>query len=329
MEQANPANDSMENQLSISNDLKILSNYITTLFKQNESLQKQLQTQAIQLQTQAQQMLKIEQHNASLQLQVGTQADQITKLELQLVKVEHGNQLTPPISPVISNLTPNSSLQKPTIQTNKVDHQRSAMSKQRNKSWAEVASTSNNPIAKVSVSSVSSQPKKPPTLDSLLKKSHNQFSPIQSLLLSARLKAQAKEHPAQSFRDLFFLATGVQAESVSVISHSVAEIFFKEDSKVQILSQLQLNGLTVLPTSPENREQLSKRRTKAYLHGYYKELRLAALEGLSDEERNDVLNQALKILPTFHYKKSQIAIQTWKKTIAWDLRYLNHNEMGE
>jgi hypothetical protein len=41
----------------------------------------------------------------------------------------------------------------------------------------------------------------------------------------------------------------------------------------------------------------------------------SALEGLSDAEKKDVLNQALKILPNFHALKSPMFIKDWKRTI--------------
>jgi hypothetical protein len=53
------------------------------------------------------------------------------------------------------------------------------------------------------------------------------------------------------------------------------------------------------------------------------------LEGLSDAEKRDVLNQALKILPNFHALKSPMFIKDWKRTIAWDQNFLNDSMMGE
>jgi hypothetical protein len=109
---------------------------------------------------------------------------------------------------------------------------------------------------------------------------------------------------------------GKEALMISLLAPGKAEVFFRSKDKEDILRLPK--GATL--SSHTLCDKDLPRRSRAYLQGYYKELRMATIQDLDNNSKHLLLMKARELLPTvFRQKDLQ---NRWSKTIDYDISQL-------
>jgi hypothetical protein len=142
---------------------------------------------------------------------------------------------------------------------------------------------------------------------------------IMSTIMSLNLRSNVRSTPMVAWKAAVKAWSGKDPLLISLFAPGKAEIFYEFKDTEDIFRVPA--GCKIFQAEVTKKDV--PRRARAYLHGYYKELRRAACLGFDFESKKLLLEQASKLLPTmFHSKDIR---QRWEKTIAYDLSQLQED----
>jgi len=193
-------------------------------------------------------------------------------------------------------------------------------------SVARSASDASNP--KLSIQERLKQAQTPSeSYKAVLKREFTSESPpttaIKTVVMSLPLRRVARDAPTSVWKAVLKAWTGSIPLGISIISPDRAEIFM--DGQVELPEASSPPGCVQTP--PNVGPADIKRRAAAYLRGYFKLLRMAALEGFQQDLQLQVIDAAEKMLPK-HFS-STADKERWKKTIAHDRALLQPSTSPE
>jgi hypothetical protein len=141
---------------------------------------------------------------------------------------------------------------------------------------------------------------------------------IKSITITTKeLSARARQAPITAWQTLFKAWTSQPPLSVSLLNPSTAEFFY--DGRLHNTLLMNMHpSFTIITNPPELTQRDLQRRAKVYLRGYFKALRLSALQALTNDQKQQVLQYA----STMTASRDPTTSSRWKKTIRYDMAAL-------
>jgi len=139
---------------------------------------------------------------------------------------------------------------------------------------------------------------------------------VSSIYISCRLTKQAEKDRLFSFKKIFQGFTQVAPLECNLVSSSMAEIFLLEDQKEQALGLL---PDTMIVWNPPLSFKDVKRRAASYNRSYFRELRQASLQGLSNQLQLEVLTAAEAAVPRLPIGRQKSVIAAIHQDRKWVL----------
>lgn len=139
---------------------------------------------------------------------------------------------------------------------------------------------------------------------------------VVSVVLTTTLTRKALLAPIVAWTTLVSTISNHPPLMISLINNKSAEVFM--DSRHITSLTTNLPSEVIIANMEKSSSHLTQRRAMTYLRGYYKTLRLSALQGLSHSCQLQLLEYAYQSLSkTF---ANPLVIAQWKKTIAYDIQ---------
>jgi hypothetical protein len=145
---------------------------------------------------------------------------------------------------------------------------------------------------------------------------------ITSFSVTLPLTMKAQTSPTMAFKQAIITLTGHPALNVSLLNSCKAEIFCDSRVTQQMKDIFLAKGFCT--TEVELTSQDIQRRARAYLHGYFRILRLAALSGFPPVVQQQVLDSALKQVSGI--AKTPELLRLWRKNISSDRQRLEKEQ---
>jgi hypothetical protein len=206
--------------------------------------------------------------------------------------------------------------------------------------YKEVKKKSKSTAKSVQVPKASSQPTK--TLKSFLEKAppdeevlktllrtpkipEERSSNIISIYLKVPFSNKVMQEPILAWKEFLKRTVGELPLSISIINPWTAELFYEENSLHKVVPILKAKNYLILENSVKEKDLV--RRTEAYLRGYFRPLRRAALNGLNWELQKKLLTMAKdRLEKRFDNKFSR---QQWRHHIQIDMESVLEAESAQ
>jgi hypothetical protein len=156
----------------------------------------------------------------------------------------------------------------------------------------------------------------------LLKKTiplEERIEQVTSVMVQLPLSQKAQRQPMTAWKEAIKAITGQTVLAVSLVHPCKAEIFVDEREAQKIKTILENKNYLVTGHQLSDRDL--KRRKTSYLHGYFRPLRRAMMQGFSKELQLDLLTSAEGSLQAFFKDKSQRT--QWSHHVAADREWLS------
>lgn len=173
--------------------------------------------------------------------------------------------------------------------------------------------------------SVEAKAKEPEKADDLLQllvvsPKENSLQEVQSTIFSIKLTMKARQSPTLAWNALVKAWCGHPPLQVSLLAPGKAEIFYDPKHHELIMEGALRLRAEVHSSGLSNRD--FQRRARAYLNGYFRPLRLAALNGFEIDQREAVLELAKAMIPQ-RFKSSKEHQNLWQRNIEFDQEQLS------
>jgi hypothetical protein len=162
--------------------------------------------------------------------------------------------------------------------------------------------------------------------DALLRKppSEEDIQDIDYAMISLPLRSSARENPKPAWTMVMEAHCGEEPLLISFLNPGKAEIFFDRRKRDKFINHLP-------PQAKMHNDSLSerdiKRRARAYLDGFIKPLRLAALDGFTPDQKFEVLLTAdLMLESRFKDSKEKEKLRMWRNHIRKDRAALEESQ---
>jgi hypothetical protein len=159
------------------------------------------------------------------------------------------------------------------------------------------------------------------------KKPEERHSNVISIFAKVPLTLKAIQEPILAWKQILKEKVGDLPLSISLVNPCTAELFYEENSLHRVLPILKAENYLMDQTNHMISEKDMNRRTDAYLRGYFRPLRLAALVGFNPECQKKLLLMAKERLEKrFEDKFSR---QQWRHHIQKDMEHVLEVESAQ